>query len=189
MGRPKETPVTRLDYCQYLLSSQINFTLTYFAEHAQTVTHDVINRYLKNEQLRPRILWEHVKDKLVPSEHGYLVFDDSILDKNYSKNIDCVRWQYSGNAHRIIRGIGLVNCIYINPETNQYWSIDYRIFAPDSDGKSKMDHVQDMLEHTLKHKQILFKFVLMDTWYASNKMMLSISDAEKIFYCPVKKIG
>ena len=52
-----------------------------------------------------------------------------------------------------------------------------------------MDHIQDMFEHTLKPKQMPFKFVLMDTGYTSNKMMLSISDAEKIFYCPVKKIG
>jgi hypothetical protein len=27
--------VTRLDYCQFLLSSQINYTLTYFADHHQ----------------------------------------------------------------------------------------------------------------------------------------------------------
>ena len=33
--RPKSHPVTRLDYSQYLLVSQINFTLTNFAEHAE----------------------------------------------------------------------------------------------------------------------------------------------------------
>ena len=27
--------ITRLDYCQFLLSSQINYTLTYFAEHSR----------------------------------------------------------------------------------------------------------------------------------------------------------
>jgi hypothetical protein len=31
-------PVTyRLDYCQFLLVSQINYTLTYFADHAHTI--------------------------------------------------------------------------------------------------------------------------------------------------------
>ena len=53
MGRLKEIRVTRLGYCQYLLSSQLNFTLTHFAEHTQTVTHDVINHYLKDDKLRP----------------------------------------------------------------------------------------------------------------------------------------
>ena len=28
-------PVTRLAYCQYLVSSQINYTLTNFADHSQ----------------------------------------------------------------------------------------------------------------------------------------------------------
>jgi len=31
--------ITRLDYCQFLLSSQINYTLTYFAEHLEPVMH------------------------------------------------------------------------------------------------------------------------------------------------------
>ncbi len=28
---------TRLDYCQYLLSTQINWTLTHFADHCEKV--------------------------------------------------------------------------------------------------------------------------------------------------------
>ena len=33
--------MTRLDYCQFLLSSQINYTLTYFAEHSRRFSHDI----------------------------------------------------------------------------------------------------------------------------------------------------
>ena len=33
--------ITRLDYCQFLLSSQINYTLTYFAEHSRRFSHDI----------------------------------------------------------------------------------------------------------------------------------------------------
>lgn len=47
--------------------------------------------------------------------------------------------------HGIIKGIGVVNCLYYNPDLDRYWLIDYRIFAPDFDGKSKLDHVMDML--------------------------------------------
>jgi hypothetical protein len=38
-------PVTRLDYCQYLLVSQINYTLTNFADPCEQCRHDAINRY------------------------------------------------------------------------------------------------------------------------------------------------
>ena len=38
--------LTRRDYCQFLLSSQKNFTLTYFADHSAKYSHDQLNRYL-----------------------------------------------------------------------------------------------------------------------------------------------
>lgn len=186
MARVKTKKVTRLDYCQYLLSSQINYTLTNYAEHVEALSHDMANRYLREEHLTPRLVWEHVHPALEQSEHGYIIFDDSVLDKNYSKQIESVRSQYSGNAHGIIRGIGLVNCIYINPETKEFWVIDYRIFDPERDGKTKVAHVQDMLKNALYSKKIKFRTVLVDSWYASNKFMLFVHDMEKIFYCPIK---
>ncbi len=41
--------MTRLDYCQYLLVTQINYTLTNFADHISKFSHDKINRFLKVE--------------------------------------------------------------------------------------------------------------------------------------------
>jgi len=187
MARPKAENISRLDYCQYLLSAQINYTVTNYAEHVSGLSHDMVNRYLSEEKLTPHLVWEHTAPYIKMSEHGYIVFDDTTLDKNYSKNIESVRWQYSGNAHKIIRGIGLVNCIYINPETEQFWIIDYRIFDPERDGKGKIDHVKDMLNNALFQKKLLFSTVLMDTWYATNALMLHISDLGKLFYCPVKQ--
>ena len=74
--------ITRLDYCQFLLSSQINYTLTYFAEHSRRFSHDLANRYLAGERITPRLLWENVRGQVVPSEAGYVVFDDTVLDKS-----------------------------------------------------------------------------------------------------------
>jgi hypothetical protein len=187
MSRPKTTKVTRLDYCQYLFSSQTNYTLTNFSEHVADLSHDMINRYLRDEHLTASLVWEHTQPTICQNENGFLVFDDSILDKNHSRKIESVRWQYSGNAHGIVRGIGLVSCIYINPKTKQFWLIDYRIFDPERDGKSKVDHVQDMLKNAIYSKQLSFKTVLVDTWYASNKLMLYIHDLGKYFYCPIKR--
>lgn len=186
MPRPKTKSISRLDYCQYLLSSQINYTLTNYAEHVEEISHDLVNRYLREEKLTPRLVWEHVQPELRQSEYGYIVFDDSVLDKNYSKKIESVRTQYSGNAHGLIRGIGLVNCIYINPETEEFWVIDYRIFDPERDGKTKVDHLQEMLKNALYSKEISFSTVLVDSWYASNKFMLFVHDMKKNFYCPLK---
>ena len=53
-----------------------------------------------------------------------------MLDKNFSHQIEWDRLQYSCNARGPIKGIGLVNC----------------------DGKSKRDHVQDVLAQVVQHK-------------------------------------
>jgi hypothetical protein len=179
-------PVTRLDYCQYLLVSQINYTLTNFADHCEQFSHDAINRYLRGERITPRLIWENVRGQVVPTPRGYLLFDDTVLDKNYSFAIELVRAQYSGNAKAVIKGIGVVTCVYVNPDTDQFWLIDYRIYDPEGDGKSKLDHVREMLTNVVYQKQLPVQAVLMDTWYATKDFMLFIESLSKIYYCPLK---
>lgn len=74
-------PVTRLNYCQYLLVSQINYTLTNFADHCESFSHDAINRYLRGERITPRLVWDNVRGQVVattqcPASVGIGVFLD-----------------------------------------------------------------------------------------------------------------
>lgn len=178
---------TKLNYCQYLLSSQINYTLTNLANHVETISHDLINRYLRREKLTPQLLWENVAALIEAHREGYLIFDDTVLDKRYGADIELTRRQYSGNEHRVIRGIGLVSCIYVNPVTKSSWVIDYRIYDPEGDGKTKIDHLLEMLQGVVFSKGLSWRTVLMDSWYASQKVMEVIDKLGKIYYCPLKK--
>src|SRR5579859_366097 len=178
--------VTRLDYCQFLLVSQTNYTLTYFADHSQGFSHDAVKRYLEEDKLTARMVWEQVRGQVIESAQGYLAFDDTVLDHNSSFKMDLVRRQYSGNAHDVIKGIGVVTCVYINPTLDRFWIIDYRIYDPDGDGKTKLDHVHEMLNNALSDKQLSFRGVLMDSWYAERKLMLHIERLNKVYYCPLK---
>src|SRR6266852_3859681 len=181
-----KTQVTRLDDCQYLLVSQINYTLTNFANHCEQFSHDAINRYLRGEKITPRLIWDNVRAHMVVSEGGYVVFDDTVLDKNSSFAIELVRHQYSGNAKAVIKGIGVVTCVYVHPALDQFWLIDYRLYDPDGDGKTKLDHVREMLTNVVYHKHLPFQAVLMDTWYATKDLMLFIESLAKTYYCPLK---
>jgi hypothetical protein len=176
----------RLDYCQFLLSSQTNFTMTYFADHARNFSHDAVKRYLQLDKLTAHQVWEHAKENIVRSPRGYIAFDDTILDKNHSHHIELVQRQYSGNAHGLIKGIGLINCLYINPDTSEYWPIDYRLYAPGQDGKDKLDHVREMLINAVANKNLPFAGVLFDSWYAARELMLLVDSLGKHFYCPIK---
>lgn len=178
--------VSQLDYCQYLLVSQINFTITNFADDSEKFSHDAVNRYLANEKLRQRLIWENVKTEIEASENGYLLFDDTVIDKRHSFAIELVRRQWSGNAKRVIKGIAVVTCVYVNPDCDKFWLIDYRLYDPEGDGKTKLHHVEEMLLQAVHAKQLSFSTVLMDSWYAVKDLMLTIERLDKIYYCPIK---
>ena len=55
------------------------------------------------------------------------------------------------------------------------------------DGKTKIDHVEDMLQNLVYHQLFPFDTVLMDTWYAVNSFMLYIDRLDEIYYYPLKK--
>jgi hypothetical protein len=93
--------------------------------------------------------------------------------------------KYSGNAKAVIKGIGVVTCVYVNPEINRFWLIDYRIYDPDGNGKSTLDHMREMLTHVVYHNPLPFQAVLMDTWYAKDLLMF-IESLQKFYYCPLK---
>jgi hypothetical protein len=129
-----------------------------------------------------------VKEVVEPDGNGYIIFfDDSVLDKRYSEEIEMVRRQYSGNEHGILQGIGVVSCVYVNPKVQRFGVIDYSIFNADVDGKTKIDHVKDMLQNLLYHQLFPFNTVLMDTWYAVNSSMLYINSLDKIYYYLLNK--
>ncbi|HRK72755.1 MAG TPA: transposase [Rhodothermales bacterium] len=83
--------------------------------------------------------------------------------------------------------MGVVTCVYVNPETEQFWIIDYRIFSPETDGRTKLDHAEEMLQNAHLAKELTFKTVLMDTWYATVSLLKQIEGYGKTYYCPVKE--
>lgn len=97
-----------------------------------------------------------------------------------------VRLQYGGNEHGLAKGIGVVNCLYVKPATGEYWIIDWRIYNPDDDGKTKLDPMREMFDNAIAHKKLPFHTVLMDSWYATTELMLHIDRVGKTFYCPLK---
>jgi hypothetical protein len=177
---------SHLDYCQYLLTSPKNYTLTNLANHKLTCSHDTINKFLRDKEINQAIVWENVQASIKEDNEASIVFDDTVLDKRYSKKIELVRRQYSGNEHKVIRGIGLITCIYVNNKTGEFWVIDYRIYNPDGDEKTKPDHVVEMLLDVINAKKLDFNKVLIDSWYASQRIMGLIDNLGKIYYCPLK---
>lgn len=177
--------VTAQMYGQFLINTPLNVTGTYFADTAGSFSHDQVTRFLASSKLTSRIVRDKALADIPLSAHGFVLFDDTVIDKSFSRKIEMARTQYSGNAHGIVRGIGVVTCVYYNPDIDRFYALDYRIFDPERDGQSKLGHVWDMLDG-LAAKNVAYGYVLMDSWYAVKELMVHIDDLGKIYYCPVK---
>ena len=101
--------ITKKQYVEYLISTPKNCTCTYLAEHLEEVSHEVVNDFLCQKRFMPRDVWKLVQERSEESKEAYLIVDDSVHDKRYSRFIELVRRQYSGNEHRVIKGIGVVS--------------------------------------------------------------------------------
>ena len=67
------------------------------------------------------------------SSEAFLLVDDHVQDKRYSRFIDVAKRPCSGNAHGMVTGIGLVNLMHSNGKAGDFLPLDYRVHAPDHD--------------------------------------------------------
>jgi hypothetical protein len=178
--------ITKRQYMEYLVSTPKNCTCTYLAEHLEGVSHDVVNDFLRQKRFMPRAVWQLVKDRLEDSKDACLIVDDSVHDKRYSRFIELVRTQYSGNEHGVVRGIGVVSLVHSAGKDADFYPIDYRVYAPDVDGKTKNDHFQEMFVNALEQKQIQARTIVFDGWYASAENLKLIHRRQRTFFTTLK---
>jgi hypothetical protein len=179
--------ITKQQYVEYLISTVGNYTGSHLAEHLDEVSHDVISDYLRTERLTARGLWELVESLITDSPDALLLVDDSVQDKRYSRFIDLVKRQYSGAEHGLVRGIGIVNLVHSTGQDGDFWPIDFRLYAPDADGKTKNDHFREMLLRAVADKLIRAKTVLFDSWYAAAENLKLIHRLHLIFFTTLKE--
>lgn len=179
--------ITKQQYVEYLISTVVNYTGSHLAEHLDDVSHDVITDYLRTERLTARSLWELVEHLITDSPDAFLLVDDSVQDKRYSRFIELVKRQYSGAEHGLVRGIGIVNLVHSAGRAGDFWPIDFRIYAPDADGKTKNDHFREMLLRAIADKAIQAKTILFDSWYAAADNLKLIHRLHLVFFTTLKE--
>lgn len=84
-------------YGDFLLANQNKFSGTELSMSAAGLAHDSVSRWLSRSDFKPSELGSDVK-KMVNVKAGYLVGDDSVLDKQYSRHNELAKKQYSGNV-------------------------------------------------------------------------------------------
>lgn len=156
-----------LDYIHFLMASVDVFSCTEAAKcqpsGENNPSHDAFTRLLHRQPPDTDALWNEV-NSIVQPENGFLIADDTLLDKPYAKKMDLVYHQWSGKQHRLVNGINICTLLWTNGSA--MIPVDFRIYDIETDGKTKNDHFQDML-HRAKERDFKPNLILFDSWYSS----------------------
>ncbi len=172
-------------YSNFLLATQTRYSATELSKVSpddNLMSHDAVTNWLNKSDFKPTEIWNQAKS-LVNRESGYLIADDSVLDKRYSRNNELVKLQYSGNEQGLVKGINLVNLLWT--DSLKFIPVDYRIYQKDIDEKDKNDLFLEMLKRAV-NRGFSPLYILMDSWYSSVKNLKFIRKQDWHFICNLK---
>lgn len=132
--------------------------------------HDSISRWLAEQTFAPSDLWKHVQSHV--HRKSSLIIDDTVLDKRWSPKNKLTDFHWSGNEHKVTRGISLVNLLATRDD--ECIPVDYRVYEGTRGKKNKNDHTIDMLS-SAKERGFEPDYVMADSWYSSLMNMKHIT--------------
>ena len=172
-----------------VINTYSNYTCSNLSDHTKgknKVSHDAVSNFLKREKLIPSDLWQLVSSRINNTADGFLIVDDSVQDKRYSKFIELVKKQYSGKERGLVRGIGIVNLVHSSGLDNDFYPIDYRIYNNEVDGKTKNEHFREMFIRAIASKDLACHTILFDSWYSSFENLKLIHRMDWTFFTTLK---
>lgn len=172
-------------YCTFLQVTSQRYSAFSLSEVSPTpLSHDAVSRWLSETHCQPKDIWEAAKHDVLNTQ-GIIIGDDSVLDKSRSKKIELAQWQYSGTEHEVVLGIGMLNMLW-RREDGEIMPMDYRIYHPPEDGKTKNDHFREMLLKA-KERKVTPEAVVADSWYSSLGNLKCIRDLQWTWVMGLKK--
>ena len=182
-------------YTDYLIASFGKTTATGLSEILdKEISHDKITRFLSKEDYTSKELWKIVKKdvRAIEEEDGVLIFDDTVQEKQYSKESELICWHWDHTFNRNIKGINLLNCVYYANGVSlpiAFELVKKPIQFSDLKTKkqkrksevTKNELLRDMLK-TCQQNQVKWRYVLADSWFSSSENMKYINDDLKKYF-------
>jgi hypothetical protein len=186
-------------YADYLISNNGYATATGLSAMLDgEVSHDQVTRFLSERDYTSKDLWRQVKSTVrqVECEAGCLIFDDTIQEKEWTDENEIMCWHYDHSKGRAVKGINVLNALYHNGEVSvpvafevihkpiQFCDVATRQVKRAS-VVTKNELMREML-NTCVLNAIKFRYVLMDSWFASQENFEFILKKKKHFIAALK---
>lgn len=192
-------------YSDYLLSSTSQTSATGLSRLLDSaVSHDSVTRFLRDNAFDSKSLWLAVKAMVRKheSKDACLVFDDMIQEKAYMDESDLICWHYDHSENRSVKGINLLTAFYVSKKEEDsdflrvpvgYELIQKPVVSCEiathkekrQSLKTKNELLREMISTAISN-QLLFKYVLADSWFASVENMSFIQEKGKFFIFDMK---
>ena len=182
-------------YTDYLIASFGKTTATGLSAMLDgEISHDKITRFLNDGEYTSKELWQLVKKdvRAIEREDGVLIFDDTIQEKQYSKESELICWHWDHNFNRNIKGINLLNCLYhsngvtlpiafeLVKKPIQFCDLKTRKVKRKSE-VTKNEMLRDILK-SCQQNQIKWRYLLADSWFASSENMEYVDKKLKKYF-------
>ena len=185
-------------YTDYLLSTFGAATATGLSAMVEgNVSHDRITRLLSKQDYTSKDLWLQVKAmvKSVQSDEGVLIFDDTIQEKAWTDESDLICWHYDHCSGRTVKGVNLLNALYhcngrSIPVAFELVQKPLQCDMATRQVKRKSEKTKNEMMRAMIHaclqNALQFRFVLMDSWFASEENFDFITSRGKHFIAALK---
>jgi putative transposase len=157
-------------------------TCSTIAEILPKASHDCLTRMLDGDWSGQTLLdWALRLLFLVVG--GYLIVDDTVVEKPHAKRLNEAGWVWSSKRNKAVYGVSVVLLVWTDGQLRI--PIGFRVWK--KGGPSKFELALELLSYARNRLKCKPQFVLFDSWYPSKALLKRIGDYGWYFVCRLKK--
>ena len=186
-------------YTDYLLINQGQTTATGLEALLEgKLKHDSVTRALSEKDYSSKDLWIAVKKfvRQIETKEGVLILDDTVEEKPYMDENDMICWHHDHCQKRTLKGINQLTALYYSQQVSL--PVGYQIITKTKwvkDAKSgkdkrisavtKQERFRQLITQSITN-EVIFSYVLADSWFCSAENINFIDNAQRLFIMPLK---
>ncbi|OGL76967.1 hypothetical protein A3F52_03285 [Candidatus Uhrbacteria bacterium RIFCSPHIGHO2_12_FULL_47_11] len=147
-------------------------------------SHDRLSRILNDDKLKWQTLLLSLILRIVGKlRDGYLIIDDTVIDKSFAKVIENLAWVFCSKKNRSVLGLNVVVLAWSNGTVTI--PLAFKIWK--DDGKTKIGLALELLSYARNFLKLQPKYVTFDCYYSAKKILKRLMKYKWVFYTQLKK--
>jgi DDE family transposase len=157
-------------------------TCSTIADAFDSASHDRLTRMLHGDW-SGQTLFDLALRILFVVAGGYLILDDTVVEKPYARLLGEAAWVWSNKQQKVVFGVSVVLLVWTDGEVRI--PVGYRVWH--KGGPSKVDLALELLSYARNRLKCKPQLVLFDSWYPAKRLLKRLKDYGWHFVCQLKK--